>query len=218
MSGRRLAMALCTACLLAAIGLGGLALVGRSAAAPVSTGKTWFTGTHWQPQAKILAAPNFTLPDQERHLMSLSQFRGRVVLLTFTSSVCKQQCPLVGRALTAAERMLGSLSRRTVLLNVSVEPETDTHKTVFQFAREVGWGAYDWHYLWTARQKMKPIWRAYYVYVQTPPPTHAPGLDVQHLAALALIDGSGRIRGYFSYPFLPAEIARGARDLLQGRA
>jgi cytochrome oxidase Cu insertion factor (SCO1/SenC/PrrC family) len=218
MSGRRLVVAILVASVLGAAGLTGLALHGRSAAASVSPGKTWFTGTQWQPEAKIVAASNFTVPDQSRQPISLTQFRGRVVLLTFTSSVCKQQCPLVGRALAVAERKLAALSRRTVLLNISVEPETDTRNAVYRFAREVGWSAYNWHYLWTARPKMKPIWRAYYVYVQTPPKTHKASLDVQHLAALALIDQAGRIRGYFSYPFVPAQIARGVRDLLQGRA
>src|SRR5947209_15915823 len=114
------------ACTVAALGLTGLALVDRSSAAPVSTGKTWFTGMQWQPEAKIVTAANFTVPDQQRHPVSLSQFRGRVVLLTFTSSVCKQQCPLGGRAVTVAERRLGALARRTVLLNVSVEPQTES--------------------------------------------------------------------------------------------
>jgi protein SCO1/2 len=179
------------------------------------TGDTWFTGTQWQQQPKTWYAPDFTLPDQNRHPISLHQFRGQVVLLSFTSSVCRQQCPLVGHTLAAAERLLGALAQQTVLVNISVDPEADTPHTVRAFAHKMGWEPYHWYYLWAARPRMKPIWQAYDVYVPTPPPIFKPGLQIIHLAAVALIDKSGRIRGYFAYPFLASQIAQGMRHLIK---
>ena len=200
--------------ILATLGIVGLALAHRAAPASPPSGLTWFTGTRWQPEPKVSWETNFTLPDQNRHLISLRRLRGKVVLLSFTSSVCKSQCPLVGRELSLSERFLGSLAKRTVIVNVSVEPETDTRRTVYHFAREVGWLPYRWHYVWASRKKMKPIWAAYYVYVQAPPRSAKANQDVKHLAAMAMIDPEGRIRGYFAYPFLPHQIAAGVKHLL----
>lgn len=209
------AIAILLACVLATLGIAGFALAHRAASASSPSDVTWFTGTRWQSEPKVSWETNFTLPDQNRRPVTLRQFRGKVVLLSFTSSVCKSQCPLVGRELSLSEGFLGSLARRTVILNVSVEPETDTRRTVYRFAREVGWLPYNWHYVWASREQMKPIWAAYYVYVQAPPRNPKPNQDVKHLAAMAMIDPEGRIRAYFAYPFLPHQIAAGVRHLLQ---
>lgn len=211
-----MSVTLLVACVLAAFGVAGLILAHRAASASSARSDTWFTGTQWQREPKVFWAHDFKLPDQDRQLISLHQFRGQVVLLSFTSSVCRQQCPLVGRNLTTTERLLGRLSRHTILVNISVDPEADSEKAVGHFANEMGWQPYHWYYLWAPRARMKPVWRDYYVYVQAPPPIFKPGLQIIHLSALAMIDQAGRVRGYFAYPFLPRQIASGVRHLLGG--
>jgi cytochrome oxidase Cu insertion factor (SCO1/SenC/PrrC family) len=185
-------------------------------AATTLSESTWFTGTQWQTEPRIFRAPAFTLPDQSGRTISLRGLRGKVVLLTFTSSVCKGQCPLIGRAAAAAERMLGPLASRTVLANISVDPEADAPSSVAHFIQTIGWNQYGGYYLSAPRPRLRPIWRAYGIYVPTPRP--GKGGDPIHTAALALIDQAGNIRGFFSYPFRAQFIARGARDLLTRRA
>jgi protein SCO1/2 len=209
--------ALALAVLLAGF-VGVLALEQRMSAASAQSSPTWFTGTDWQPIPKLQMAADFSLPDQARRTVSLREFRGKVVLLTFTSSVCKQQCPIIAREVTATERMLGPQERQTVLLNVSVDPEADTRQTVRHFARTMGWLPYDWYYLWAPRRQMQHVWDGYYLYVPPPPPIYKPGVSVIHTAALVLIDQRGRVRAYLSPPFLPSGLARGVHDLLEGQA
>ncbi|HZS93406.1 MAG TPA: SCO family protein [Chloroflexota bacterium] len=202
---------------IAALAVFGIIYRSRVAApAAATSGYPWFTGVTWMRQANNWLAPPFTLPDHRDQLVSLAQFRGRVALVSFTSSVCKSQCPLIGRALGVTERDLGPLAGKTVLVNISVEPEVDTNKTVSRFAREMGWTPYHWYYLWGPRSEMKPVWSDYGVYVQNPK-TIKPGQDVQHLAAVALVDQSGHLRGFLSWPFRPSRLARGIRDLIQGK-
>jgi len=198
-----------------ALGLFGFAYRTHVAAEKSLPSNPWFTGMSWMHSPKNWIAPNFTLPDHRGQQISLAQFHGRVTLVSFTSSVCKQQCPLVGRALATVDRQLGPLAKKTVLLNVSVDPEADTLKTVNHFARKMGWTPYTWYYVWAARSKMRPIWRAYDVYVPNPPPILKPGKSVIHLAAVAIVDQTGNIRGFMSYPFVPSALAGAVRDLLQ---
>jgi protein SCO1 len=175
----------------------------------------WFNGFAWEPESKLAAAKNFSLPDQNRTPVSLRQFRGKVAIISFTSSVCHQQCPLVGRSLATVERNLGPLSAKTVLISISIEPEADTRASVEHFARDVGWDPYRWYYLWAALPKMLPIWKAYYVYVSRQPAALRPGRNVVHTPAVVLVDQSGHIRGYMSWPFLPSRVTQGVRALIQ---
>ncbi|MGH2411716.1 MAG: SCO family protein [Chloroflexota bacterium] len=193
-----------------------------SAAAPAAhvsakQGETWYTGTQWIHSPKLFPAANFTLPDQRRKSVSLRQFRGKVVLLSFTSSVCTGQCPLVARGMYTIERALGPLSKHTVLLNVSVDPASDTRKSVYHFAKEMGWLPYTWHYLWSTRARELRVWKAYGVYDPPPPRVHKAHYDAIHLAVVAMVDQKDVVRGYFPYPFNAPHIARGVKDLVLGR-
>ena len=193
-----------------------IVLTGMSMMRPTSHGGTWFTGFGWEPEKSLAQAANFSFPDQNRKPVSLAQFRGKVVILSFTSSVCRQQCPLLGRSVSLAEKDLGKLARDTVLLNISVDPEGDTKKTVDKFAREMGWEKYRWYYVWAPRSKMRPIWHDYYVYVPNPPPIFKPGASVVHTAEVVLVDKSGRVRSDLEWPFLSKDLAKGIRALVTG--
>jgi cytochrome oxidase Cu insertion factor (SCO1/SenC/PrrC family) len=193
---------------------------GEAAHGPQSSGaagQTWFTGVRWQPQARVFHAPGFTLRDQRGTPVTLRQFRGRVVLLTFTSAICTGQCPVVGRTAATAGRMLGPLAARTVLVNVSVSPEGDTPGAVRTFLRDIGWTRYHSYYLSAPRTHMQPVWRAYGIY--DPPPVRGKKkVDPIHTAAVGIIDQSGNVRGFFSYPFPASVLVHGVRDLIAASA
>src|SRR5579875_1638050 len=64
------------------------------------------------------AAPDFTLRDQFGRRTSLSQYRGKVVLLGFEDAKCTTICPLTTTAMLDAKRMLGAAGSQVVLLGV----------------------------------------------------------------------------------------------------
>jgi cytochrome oxidase Cu insertion factor (SCO1/SenC/PrrC family) len=196
------------------IAIAGVAIARESPTSAHAQRPLWFTGTTWQPSPLVRRAPNFTIPDQNRSI-SLRGLRGRVTLLSFASSVCKRQCPLVGRSLGTVERMLGPLSRRRDLVSISVDPLSDTSASVRRVAAKAGWERYHWYYLWSSLARMEPIWKSYYIYVGSQPNT-ASNADVKRLAAVVLIDQESRIRAYTAWPVLPAQLASGVRDLLVG--
>lgn len=157
------------------------------------------------------AATSFALPDQQGRMISLRQLRGTAVALTFVSSVCTEECPLVGKGLSEVRRELGRAAAHLTIVAISVAPEQDTPRTVRHFAALAGWQGADWHYLSAPRRLLKPIWAAYGVYVG--PPTK-PGQDPVHYAGLYLIDPKGNLRAYYDVPFLAPRVAASIRALL----
>ena len=57
------------------------------------------------------AAPDFRLTNQFGQQVSLSAFRGKVVILAFTDSECTTVCPLTTMSMVEAKQLLGRAGR-----------------------------------------------------------------------------------------------------------
>lgn len=152
-------------------------------------------------------APSFALRDQDGRLVSLAGERGRTVLLAFMDPLCKEECPIEGRALAAAERQVG-VTRRPTLLVVSVNPSADGADAKAAARR---WGFVGrWHWLLGSRAALQRIWRAYRITVI--PSTH----DIVHSTAVYVIDRRGDERVGLLAPFAPQFVADDLRTLAGG--
>jgi protein SCO1 len=144
-------------------------------------------------------APDFTLRDSLGHTVSLSQYRGRAVLLTFIYDHCPDICPLIVSNLHNALAQLGPAARRAQVIAVSVDPKGDTPATVRSFvaAHEMN-GRME--YLIGSQRKLAPVWKAYGVGVNATPDRR----EVDHTAVVYGITGSGRITALYPSDFKPA--------------
>ena len=140
-------------------------------------------------------ATDFHLTDQFGRRISLSQFRGEPVLVTFMEAHCKTLCPLVAEKLRRAVTGIGRAGRQVAILVVSVDPEGDTPAAVQKFSVTHGM-LHRWHYLTASRAELTPTWRAYAIYA--PPRGAAPALRDSHTSATYLIDQQGRERVLFA--------------------
>ena len=70
-------------------------------------------------------APDFTLSDQFGKQVSLSSFRGKVVVLAFNDSECTTICPLTTSAMVQAKAMLGSAGHAGAAARRRRQPEGD---------------------------------------------------------------------------------------------
>jgi cytochrome oxidase Cu insertion factor (SCO1/SenC/PrrC family) len=131
-----------------------------------------------------IKAPDFTLTDQNGKPVSLQQFQGRVVAISFLDSHCRQQCPLQGEQLGIAMRKLSSGNAFTLLV-VSVAPSTDTAESVNAFATTHRWTD-EWHWLNGSQAQVEAVWKSYGVQVLSGPTGNIP-----HSIALYLIDRQG---------------------------
>jgi protein SCO1 len=79
-------------------------------------------------------APGFTLSDQSGARVSLSRYRGRVVVLAFLDSACGATCVLIAQQIRGA---LDELRRPAAVLIVSADPRADTPAAVRSFLAQV---------------------------------------------------------------------------------
>ncbi len=156
------------------------------------------------------SAPDFTLPDQDGRMISLSAERGQVVALTFLNSHCTDLCPVEAEQLAAAQAHLGRATP-FVLLVVSVAPDLDTPASVRSFARSHHWSA-GWHWLLGSQTQLAPVWQSYFIDARLNPTAANPD-NVAHSGALYLIDRSGFERVGFGLNFPPDVIEQDLRGL-----
>jgi len=181
------------------LGLVGL-LLGLLLVLPFTLMQRW-EGVQSSPyQGTPLAGPatDFTLTDQRGAAVSLSDLRGRVVVLTFLDSQCQEICPLTAAELLATYHSLESATESVAFVAVNVNVAANTVADVALSTRQWRWaGIPSWHFLTGSRAELEPVWQAYNIAVQPA----AEGEELIHTPGVYLIDQEGRKRWYISTPF-----------------
>src|SRR5580700_3132803 len=132
-------------------------------------------------------APDFTLVNQFGQPMSLSQFRGRVVMLGFEDSECTTVCPLTTQSMVLAKELLGKAGNNVQLLGVDANPDATKVSDVLDYSRVHGM-VNRWDFLTGSPAQLKTVWSAYHIAVQV-----EQGL-IDHTPALFVIDSHGRLQ------------------------
>jgi protein SCO1/2 len=158
-------------------------------------------------------APNFQLTDQFGKPVSLAQFHGHPVILTFLYTHCPDFCPLTADKIHLALSKLGSTSAANVgVLAVSTDPQNDDVTSAYQFS-ETHHLLNQWHFLIGSQAQLSQVWSAYHVYAG-PAPTTSPSGPVDHTVAIFLIDKQGHERVYLPQDFDPNVLAKDLQVLL----
>jgi len=119
--------------------------------------------------AKCIAgpAPDFALVDQSNNPVNMSQFEGKIVVITFVYTHCPDVCPAVTYQMNKLSEELGDdYNESVVLLSVTVDPERDTPERLAFFA-----SSYDasWQFLTSTDDSpvgnMASVWHDYGVTV-----------------------------------------------------
>src|SRR5271155_1286035 len=82
-----------------------------------------------------LPPPDIALVNQFGQPMSLSQFRGKVVVLSFEDSECTTVCPLTTQSMLEAKQMLGAAGNQVQLLGVDANPTATSVADVLAYSR-----------------------------------------------------------------------------------
>jgi cytochrome oxidase Cu insertion factor (SCO1/SenC/PrrC family) len=146
----------------------------------VAVGLMWTLLSERRPSALVGTvldppdqAADFSLTDQTGATFTLSEARGRVVVLTFLYTHCTDVCPFVAAKLKAADDQLGEDAGKVVLVAITTDPERDNLNTVAAYSRRLG--LYDrWHFLVGPQSDLEPLWQAYAVAAQVDNPTDLP--------------------------------------------
>ena len=146
-------------------------------------------------------APDFLLFDQNGSPVALSDFRGRIVALTFLDSVCQDICPLIALQFRQAFEQLkqsGTDVSRVVFLGVNVNTEANSLEDVMKFTQEQGLNTIlTWHFLTGTAAELEPVWKAYAISVARDEKSG----ELVHTSGVYLLDQKSQRRWYISFPF-----------------
>jgi protein SCO1 len=147
-------------------------------------------------------APNFALRDENGRRVTMKEYRGKVVVVTFLYSHCKEECPVQAQQIKGA---LDDLGHDLPALAISVDPPGDTPGSVDRFNAEQGvTNRIRW--VLGKESQLRPLWHGFHTTSQTP--------QTEHMARLVLIDKRGFQRiGYPSNQVTPERLAHDLRLL-----
>ena len=135
-------------------------------------------------------APDFMLTDTENASFDSKQLQGKVWVADFFFSSCGGPCPLMAGNMQTLQAQFGN--RDDVrLVNISVDPETDTPEELKNYAKRLKANTDFWHFLGGPEEEIKRI--------------SVDGFKIgnadnimNHSPKFVLVDRQGMIRGYYT--------------------
>lgn len=157
-----------------------------------------------QVLSPLKPAPATTLRDSLGHTVSLSDYRGKAVFVTFIYDHCPDTCPLIVSHLRTTQQLLGKQgARKMQAVAISADPRGDTPATVRSFLaahRMTG----RMEYLLGSRPQLERVWKAWGIGAKADP--SAPDA-VEHSALIFGVSGSGRVTTLYPANFKPSDVA-----------
>jgi len=141
-------------------------------------------------------AKGFALKDADGKERTLSDFKGKVVVLFFGYAQCPDVCPTTMTEMAQVKQQLGKDGDKLQVLFVTVDPDRDTPEVMKAYM-----GAFDPAFVAlipTQEQlaAMAKDYKAYYKKVDGKTPT---SYSMDHSAASYIYDTQGRLRLYARY-------------------
>ena len=97
-------------------------------------------------------APGFTLQDANGHSVSLSDFKGKVVVLHFIYTNCPDFCPLHAEKIAEIQKMINITPMKTMLefISITTDPKRDFGQVLKDFGTSHGLDPVNWTFLTAA--------------------------------------------------------------------
>lgn len=145
-----------------------------------------FHGTAYEPPT---AAPNFSLVEHTGRRVTLSELRGRPVLLFFGYTKCPDVCPLTLSALRRGLDAIDAGPEDVSVAMITVDPANDTMETLARYVDNFGPGVSG---LTGSPDALNAIYGAYGVHATVVGGVH-PEM-VMHTPVVFGIDSGGQLR------------------------
>ena len=151
-------------------------------------------------------APDIKLVNQFGQPMSLSQFRGRVVILAFSDSECTTVCPLTTQSMVMAKELLGKAGDSVQLLGVDANPTATKVSDVMAYSRAHGM-VNQWDFLTGSDAQLKAVWKAYNIQVAIE------AGQIDHTPALYVINQQGTLEKLYLTAMAYSSVTQSAQVL-----
>ncbi len=167
-----------------------------------------FNGTQIDPPKQM---PDFTLPSLNGSTQ-LSSFRGKITVIFFGFTNCMDICPATLAKLNVALDKLGENANDVRVVFISVDHQRDTPETVATYASKF---RPDFIGLTGTQTEIDSVTKDYGIYYKLGTPDANGDYEVEHTAAVMVLDRQGRLEMTWSTDQQPAEIAADLTFLLK---
>ncbi len=167
-----------------------------------------FQGSYFE---QALPAADFTLQDQHGRPFTLSQQRGKVVLIFFGYTSCPDVCPTtLGEYKKIAQR-LGERADQVAFVMITADPERDTPERLGNY---VSTFHPDFLGLTGSPEALQAVYDAYGVFVEKEESESKANYLVSHTSRVYVIDPDGNLRLTFPFGMAAESMAEDVLHLL----
>lgn len=202
--------------LLAAVAASALAACGSSSSAHKATTHTARTVAASQFDGSVaeppIPAPRLALKDSLGRPVTLADYRGKAVFVTFLYVHCKDTCQTIASHMHAALALMGADAVHAQMVAVSVDPRGDTPPAVAHFLHVHGLTG-RMQYLIGDHAQLAPVWKAWNISTES---DAANPKEVGHSALVYGVSASGRLTTLYPANFKPSDLAHDVAPLLAG--
>ena len=161
---------------------------------------------------RIGPAPEFALTSQDGKEVKLTDFRGKVVAVTFIFTRCTDTCPVLTPMMSFVQDRLGSdFGEKIAFISITVDPERDTPEVLKDYGEAFGANFGGWSFLTGSPGAIREVTRRYGVFA-----AKAVNDNVDHTFLTSIVDRHGILRvQYLGVRFDPEEFRRDLLSLLK---
>ncbi|MFI5361965.1 MAG: SCO family protein [Elusimicrobiota bacterium] len=126
--------------------------------------------------------------------LDLRALRGRVWIADFVYTSCAGPCPMLTANMASLQK---KLPKSVGLLSFTVDPDHDSPEVLAVYARKFGADPQRWFFVDGDKPALMRLFRDGFQIAVAENAAAEPGQNVAHTTKFVLLDGRGRIRGYY---------------------
>lgn len=139
--------------------------------------------------------PDFSFVNQDGQMKGKAEMMGKVTIVDFFFTSCPSICPVMSKEMERVNDMFRD-EPNVQIMSISIDPEYDTQQILKEYADEHNAAAGKWDFLSGDKLATYELARCGFV-IPTIDGLGVPE-DFVHSDKFVLVDGLGRIRGYYS--------------------
>lgn len=141
---------------------------------------------------------DFQLVERDGQPRTLADLKGEIWFAGFFFTDCPGPCPALISQMVELSRAVGRTKGKVRVVAITVDPETDTPERLREYAQRMGVGENFWLLTGPLPEVFRIAREGFKVAVEENPPEMVPQAGkMLHSTKVALVDGQGRIRGYY---------------------
>jgi protein SCO1/2 len=148
----------------------------------------------------IKTAPDFKLIDANEKETTLTQFRGKVVLVGFVFTTCNGSCPATTHRMAKVQQAVAQqadLKDKVQLLSITLDPERDRPAVLRDYRLLYDIDTANWSFVTGPANEVQKTIAAWGMWARA-----APNGQLDHPSRVFLVDSHGRIREIYNLDFL----------------